>query len=453
MLDEPNPLSERELEIVGLLATGATNQQIAQELVISVNTVKVHLRNIYAKLEVSSRTEATMVAVRRGWVGMAGGTAPEDTPPQDGAAASDTAVDRPAIHPQTTIRQLPERWPRVSAVKRVSLMMAVLLAVLAVSLPRVVSLSRASGQVSDPIKGVFPTATAPAGASAGRWQTHAQMPTPRNGLAVISQGNSIFAIGGVGNSGVSGRVEVYDPEIDTWTAGSPKPTPVGFVSAVSLGGKIYVPGGVGEQQEVQAVLEIYDPEADDWESGAAMPQALAAYALAASGGDLYLFGGQDQSGPVDSVYRYDPSTDSWDARRPMEKARGFLSASAVNGVIYVAGGYDGESELDTCHAYDPSDDTWTTLSPMALPRGGLALVAVRGTLYAIGGGMNSYLAFNERYDPRTDAWSRIDTPVTGQWRGLGSAYVEPSIYAIGGWNGRNLSANEAYQALFVILVP
>jgi LuxR family maltose regulon positive regulatory protein len=52
------PLSERELEVLQLIADGLTNQEIASRLFLSLNTVKVHTRNIYGKLGVNNRTQA-----------------------------------------------------------------------------------------------------------------------------------------------------------------------------------------------------------------------------------------------------------------------------------------------------------------------------------------------------------------------------------------------------------
>jgi LuxR family maltose regulon positive regulatory protein len=52
-------LSERELEVLRLLAAGYSNPEIAGQLYISLNTVKSHLKNIYAKLGVTRRGQAT----------------------------------------------------------------------------------------------------------------------------------------------------------------------------------------------------------------------------------------------------------------------------------------------------------------------------------------------------------------------------------------------------------
>ena len=62
----PAGLTERELEVLRLIARGMSNKQIARELVLSEKTVKTHVSNILAKLHVADRTQAALYAVREG---------------------------------------------------------------------------------------------------------------------------------------------------------------------------------------------------------------------------------------------------------------------------------------------------------------------------------------------------------------------------------------------------
>ncbi len=61
-----SPLSRREREVLTLVSTGASNKEIAAGLVISLNTVERHLSNVYTKLGVRGRADATAYAVRAG---------------------------------------------------------------------------------------------------------------------------------------------------------------------------------------------------------------------------------------------------------------------------------------------------------------------------------------------------------------------------------------------------
>ena len=61
-------LSEREIEVLRLATRGLSNQSIANELCLSLRTVQAHLGHIFNKMQVSSRTEAVVRALKEGWI-------------------------------------------------------------------------------------------------------------------------------------------------------------------------------------------------------------------------------------------------------------------------------------------------------------------------------------------------------------------------------------------------
>ena len=66
----PDPLTEREVDVLILIARGRSNQEIAEQLVISVATVYSHVSNILSKLHIASRTQAALYALREGYTSL-----------------------------------------------------------------------------------------------------------------------------------------------------------------------------------------------------------------------------------------------------------------------------------------------------------------------------------------------------------------------------------------------
>jgi len=434
------PLSERETEILQMVATGVTNREVAYQLSISVNTVKVHLRNIFTKLGAESRTEATMIAVREGWVIVEG---VEEAPEGEITAVQPQA---PPTAPE----------PPLPSLKRAALIAALLLVVAGIVVTWPSSRPQADIGPDLPLdQSPEQPLAAPVGGTESLWHERAQMPTRRAhmGLAVVK--GRILAIGGRTPEEITAAVEIYDPESDTWMPGSDKPSPVAYISAAAIGAEVYIPGGCDAESTPTWVVEVYDAKSDSWHEVSPMPEPRCAYALAALDERLYLFGGWDGRHYVATVYIYDLQADTWTAGTSMDTEQGFAAAAPLEGRIYVVGGYDGEQELATCTVYDPAAETWEECAPLAVGRGGLKLVALGSQLYAIGGGgWTSYLGFNERYNPSEDTWSTVETPLVGEWRSPGVVTFETTIYAIGGWSGDYLSLNQSYDPLpFRIFIP
>jgi DNA-binding CsgD family transcriptional regulator len=429
--NERESLTERELEILRLVATGASNEQIARQLFISVNTVKVHLRNIFTKLEVQSRTEATLYAIKEGWI--QGVQLPE-------VQLAEEVVEQPV--------QAPPRASWQSAIAIVAMFMLVIL-LISQSNPGSPSVST-------------PSPTAAAGATTNsalqRWKARAPLPVPRRGMGLVAYEGQVYVVGGESAEGVTGSVERYDPQADGWTSLANKPNAVADVAAALVGDQIYVPGGRTPSGSPSAMVEAYSPESDTWESKAPLPTALSGYALVALEGKLYLFGGWDGSTYVDLVYEYDPAEDVWMPKTAMPTARAFAGAAVVDGKIYVIGGYDGQHDLTTNEEYVPSrddsqGDPWTTMPPMPAGRAGCGVAAAANIIHVIGGGWDMEVAGGAMYNVRSSEWVAFEVPVSGQWRSLGMTLLDTEIYAIGGWSGDYMDVNQEYKAIYTIIVP
>lgn len=437
-------LSERERQILEMVATGASNQQIAHKLVISVNTVKVHLRNIFEKLGVQSRTEATMRAIQEGWVKVA----------DDGAKP----VEASAAPARTFLITNPH--PPLARWQQIYLLLATLLALALVIIPLI---PRQPALETPKLPVIYaqpptPLPPAPASAPARQWVAHEAMPTKRAGLGLVAMANKLFAIGGVRDNNQATRsVEIYNPATNRWSEGAAKPTAAANIAGAAIDGKIYVPGGCTNEGNAVTTFEIYDPQSDSWSKGPTLPEGRCAYGLAALNDKLYLFGGWNGETFEDTVLVYSFKEETWETlTSSMPQAKGYVGATVLNDTIYVAGGYDGQTEFNQTYVFEPDSGDWIEKAPMQEKRGGLGLIAAANNLYAVGGGWNHALTSSEKYDPASNTWTPFETPLAAQWRNLGLAAINTKIYAIGGWNGAEneyLDSVVSYQFLFQLFLP
>ncbi|GAB4524321.1 MAG: kelch repeat-containing protein [Anaerolineales bacterium] len=427
-----NPLSERELEILHLLATGVTNKEIANRLAISPNTVKVHLRNIYAKINVASRTEASMWAVHNGLLNIPevdAGEPQETQPPADRAAlAGEPLADK----------------SRLSRRLAVGLM-------LVLSLVSGFLLVRG---IRTPASAPVPSAGEIAVSEASRWQTASDLPQGMWGGAATAYDGRIYLFGGQNADGLLAAAWRFTPKTDQWESLPENPLPFEDVGAVLLGEKIYLPGGCSVDRVPSAVLEIYDLRTGQWAQGAPLPAPRCAAAVTAFEGRLYLFGGWDGAHYADDVWAYDPQTDQWETLTPLETPRAWALAESTALGIHLLGGENAAGALDSHQVYlpvreDSPDGPWRAASPLPRPLARPMGAELANLVYVFD--LQTAPAQGWVFYEGEDAWAVLEAAPDALSDGMAIVPMGTSLHFIG---GRKFPLTHwVYQAVYVTAIP
>lgn len=433
---DDNLLSDREIEVLQLVGQGKSNKEIAVELDISVNTVKVHIGKIFQKTNVTSRTEATLFAIQHGIIKSP--TSKSESPESaQNADVAPSAMEGGKSKPTSLFRN---RWLLIG----LGLLVLVGLSIL-IAKPSFLWPSEPSVDIPQQ-----------------KWESLAPLSAARSGVAVATFEEKIIIIGGHSSAGVMDTVEMYDPATDTWTPMNSKPTAVYDASAALIGEKVYVPGGLTSSGAPTKTVEVFNPRKNSWEKCADLPVALNGYGLVSYEGQLYLFGGRDSTKPLNLVLRYDPFTDTWHQASPMPTARFNVSVLADNGKIYVMGGSNGKGNLSANESFSPykqleNEDPWLVEPSLPEKLSGYAAIKLYDKIAIIGGKSTVSGAIDQfHYNAAQEDWQIVNINPESANTITEAAFIllGQNIYMIGGTvNSTFLDSVTSYQAMFTILLP
>ena len=447
MSSTENELSEREQEILRLVATGASNKEIALRLFISTNTVKVHLHNIFAKLGASSRTEAAMYAVKIDLT-------PSTEQVKGLAQVVEKLKDGPALGEEmlaTTQKEsakslITNNW---LIVRRYIFGLVLFFVILIMVGATAIYFSLSSSAPSQ----------TPVSKTTSEQTMLPDMPTARSGLAVVVYENKIFAIAGNTATGPTGVVERFDVNSGVWETLAPSPVSVTNMGAVLIHGKIYMPGGLLLSGRPTDIFQIYDPKQDIWSKGAAMPEAIFGAAMVAYEGNLYVFGGSDGQRALSATYVYNPVENRWMKKLSMPTARYFAGAALSGDKIFVIGGNDGRSTLNVNEAFLPSIDTaeevWEKQTPIPEGRQEMAITGIGDFIYLVGGVNEAGVGLQcTEYYPFSQLWREFDCLDSEILKQPGLAAMGTKLVILGGGtNGIPTNQQKMIQAIYTINFP
>ena len=172
----------------------------------------------------------------------------------------------------------------------------------------------------------------------GAWTELPRLRRPRGAAAAASVGTSLVLVGGRDDAGLIGPTEVFDGT--AWRDAEPVPTRRDHLSAVSDGRSVFTIGGrFISPGATTAALERYDPATNAWERLPNMPTARAGQGAALVKGRIVTAGGEDPTGVFAEVESYDIAAGAWSPLAPLPTPRhGLVVEQAGNQVLALVGG-------------------------------------------------------------------------------------------------------------------
>ena len=427
-----NLLSDREIEVLRLVGQGKSNKEIAMDLDISVNTVKVHIGRIFQKINVTSRTGATLYAIENGIISPT--LPPDNQEPENNTVESDSFLAR-----------------KKSFFTKITILGMIILAIIIFAFVMFL--------VSRPNKPTKPSSTLMVDfTDEDRWIAYDPLPTSRSNMAATTYESNIYVIAGTSDNGVSSKVEAYSQATHSWTTLQDKPTPVTESTAVVVGEKIYVPGGKTEDGVVTDKLEVFDPRRNLWEEKASLPTGLSDYALAAFGGNLYLFGGWDGSQASDITLKYNPEQDKWSELTKLPHP--LTSATAVqieNRIVLMGKTEQSVSQIDMLSYFPdrdlPGENPWEEVASLPVTGSVSCLFELLGEIYTAVESEESTQFFI--YDAQQDAWIAIGYNESLNSKESQCSVIGGELFIFGGINtdGTNSDQLLGYKMIYSISLP
>lgn len=220
------------------------------------------------------------------------------------------------------------------------------------------------------------------------WETGPNLPVALHHTAAATIGDRIYVVGGYSVEDLrlvsESAVWSLGPDDESWRAEPDLTTARGALAVVSTGDRLFAIAGVGPDADILTSTEMLEPGDSSWRPGPDLSEPREHLAATAIGEEVYVIAGRtgDMSNNMSSVEVL--IAEQWEDAPPLNFSRGGIGATTVDDVVCVAGGEEPNGTIGTVECL--LDGEWQVVAELEVPRHGLAVVTIDDAIHVVAGG-------------------------------------------------------------------